>query len=54
MIQPGGLKAVSNGIVGLKMAVYQDLEKRCPSLPPAFDMYQIVFLVYLINVPVHT
>jgi hypothetical protein len=36
------------------MAVYYDKVKRCPSLPPAFDMYLIVYLMYLINVPVHT
>jgi hypothetical protein len=29
-------------------------KKNIPSLPPAFDIYLIVFLVYLINVPVHT
>jgi hypothetical protein len=28
--------------------------KYIPSLPPAFDMYLIVFRVYLINVQVHT
>jgi hypothetical protein len=41
-----GWKIGSNKIVGFKMAVWKH-RKNIPPLPPAFEMYLIVFPVYL-------
>jgi hypothetical protein len=40
-------KTCSKEIVSLKMAVRKDKKKIHPPIPPAFEMYLIVFLMYL-------